>query len=206
MKNLLLFLSFVMSLGCQPNEIHKNIKDKPTQTEIFLMLSNKKNIQEDKISKAFYIAMGDIFSNLRPYKGKLQKEEITSIFAGLDYSRPWTRDASINIWNGLGLILPETSKNTLISVLETNSKGDTIIGGQYWDRIIWGIGAWNYYLFTGDKDFIEIAYRIIKKTIKIQEEEFDNDLNLFRGAAVYGDGVSAYDKKYADNWTEENSI
>ena len=37
------------------------------------------------------------------------------ILAGLHYDTPWTRDAAINAWNGGSLILPEVSRNTLLS-------------------------------------------------------------------------------------------
>lgn len=143
-------------------------------------------------SYSFRIAMGNIFSNIKYYKGGLLKTEKPCLFAGIDYARPWTRDAAINVWNGAGLIFPLISKNTLLAQLEeVNNK--PIITGQYWDKIIWSIGAWNYYLYTGDKKFLKIAFDATVNTLdRLVSDEFDSSLNLFRGAAVYGDGVAAY--------------
>lgn len=62
---------------------------------------------------------------------------------GAGYDTPWTRDAAINVWNGAGLIWLEVSRNTLLSVLERKA-GKLVIGGQYWDAIIWATDAWNY--------------------------------------------------------------
>lgn len=81
--------------------------------------------------------------------------------------------------------------------------GNPEIIGQYWDKIILTIGIWNYYLFTGDVDLLRTAYPAIVNTMaKAEREEFDAKRGLFRGAAVYGDGVSAYPEIYADSEIE----
>ena len=111
--------------------------------------------------------------------------------AGLHYNRPWTRDSAINLWNGSSLIIPTVARDTLTSVLD-NSKNNLRIGGQYW-AIIWVTGAWQHYLFTGDNQFLALAYKAgIHSIENLEATEFDPDDNLFRGPAVYGDGISAY--------------
>lgn len=94
--------------------------------------------------------------------------------------------------------MPEIAKNTLLSVLSKDSfHGETIVGGQYWDAIIWAIGAWSYYLYTGDRDFIEFASQVIFHSLAFFEEtEYDPVKGLFRGPACYGDGVAAYPDRY----------
>ena len=43
--------------------------------------------------------------------------------------------------------MPEVSRNTLLSVLMRDpDSGRVRVGGQYWDAIIWAIGAWTYFL------------------------------------------------------------
>lgn len=121
--------------------------------------------------------------------------------AGAGYEKTWTRDAAINVWNGAGLLYPAEGRNTLLSVLERKN-GRVVIGGpyeQYWDAIIWTLGAWAFYLFTGDRDFLELAFEATRNSLGYYEQtEFTTELNLFRGPAVYGDGVSAYPDAYAD--------
>lgn len=151
----------------------------------------------DDVNKAFRIAISDIVASIATHKDGLLKEPEEVIYAGLGYDKPWTRDAAINVWNCCGMLFPEVSKNTLLSVLTEDEYG-LRVGGEYWDAVIWVTGAWNYYLYTGDKDFLSLAYKVSVHTIKYFEDtEFDEKLNLFRGPACYGDGVAAYPDIYA---------
>ena len=119
------------------------------------------------------------------------------ILAGLDYDTPWTRDAAINAWNGASLMMPEVSRNTLLSVL-VRSEGKVRIGGQYWDAIVWTTGAWNHYLYTGDKQFLALALEATRNSLAYFEKtEFDAQDGLFRGPG-WSDGVAAYPDAYAD--------
>ncbi len=157
----------------------------------------------NKIDKAFRISIGDLAGNIIPHKAGILDNAKPVIMAGLEYDRPWTRDAAINVWNGAGLLFPEASLNTLLSVLK-NVEGEPMINGQYWDSVIWVIGAWWQYLYTGDKEFLYIAFKAIKNTLEFFESaEFDASKNLFYGPACYGDGVSAYPDIYAN---DENSF
>lgn len=159
------------------------------------------------IEKAFRIAIGDLCGNVIPYKDGLLDTPREVIIAGLDYCTPWTRDAAINVWNGASVLMPGVGKSTLLSVLEKRN-GRIYIGGQYWDSIIWAIGAWWHYLYSGDMEFLETAYQAITNTIDFFEfTEFNQELNLFRGPACYGDGIGAYPDIYtktngASNITE----
>lgn len=160
---------------------------------------------QNEFEKSYRIAIGDIVSNISMYKGGLLEEDTPCLLAGIDYGKPWTRDASINVWNGFGLISADVAKSTLLAQL-IMEKDELLITGQYWDSVIWIIGAWQYYLFTGDKEFLKLAYTAGKNTITLKEaEEFDTEIKLFRGPAVYGDGVSAYPKKYTEASDTKNS-
>ena len=151
----------------------------------------------DPIGSVFHFALGDLFSNIRYYKSGLLKTEQPVLCAGADYKDPWTRDTAINTWNGLGLLFPEIAKSTLLSCLHRTEPGPGITG-QYWDKIIWALGAWNYYLYTGDREFLSLAFEASRKTLReLERDEFDSRLGLFRGPAVYGDGVAAYPPLYA---------
>lgn len=173
--------------------------------------------ETDSLSWAFHIAMGDIYSNIRIRKTGNPKTDAPLLFAGLDYNGAWTRDISISAWNGAAMIFPDIIKNSLNEVLI----GDSIIGGQYWDNLIWTLGAWHYYLYSGDKPFLKKAYYAICRTLKNREQnEYESKYGLFRGAAVYGDGISAYDEEYThtgepngglwlsniDKWIEANPL
>lgn len=149
------------------------------------------------IDRTFRIALGDIVTNIALWKDGLLKKEEPCIMAGLDYERPWTRDAAINTWNGVGLLFPQVSRNTLLSTL-IEENGLVRIGGQYWDAIIWVLGAWSLYLYTADKEFLSLAFKATENSLKyFEEREFNPKTGLFRGGACYADGISAYPDIYA---------
>jgi hypothetical protein len=70
------------------------------------------------VNRAYRIALGDLMGNIQPFQDGLLEEPQPVMLAGLDYDTPWTRDAAINVWNGVGLIWPEVARHTLHSVLE----------------------------------------------------------------------------------------
>ena len=152
----------------------------------------------DVVRGVFHFALGDLFSNIRMYKSGVLEQDCPCLCAGADYGDPWTRDAAINTWNGAGLVFPEVAKYTLLSSLGASAEGPAILG-QYWDKIIWTLGAWHYYLYTGDRAFLKLAFDASRNTLgALERDEFDSVCGLFRGAAVYGDGVSAYPALYTN--------
>jgi glycogen debranching enzyme len=163
---------------------------------------------EDKIvQRALRIALGDLAGNIQYFKDGLLKREEPCLLAGLDYDKPWTRDAALNTWYGLGLVAPEVAKNTLLSVLQRNSNGDLQIGGEYWDAIIWAQGAWQYYLYTGDQSILEISWSAITNSLRhFEETEQDERDGLFRGGACFQDGIAAYPDYLAPKKTAYTGI
>lgn len=159
----------------------------------YLMTDNK------QIDQAYRLAVATLTANIYPFQSGLLEQEEPVIIAGLGYVKPWTRDASINVWNAAGLICPDVAKNTLTSVV-SKTDGENRIDGQYWDKIIWTIGAWWQYLYTGDKEFLAFSYGTVCKTLEyLEQTEFSKEWNLFRGPACYGDGVGAYPDIYAQH-------
>ena len=158
------------------------------------------------LDDAFRIAMGDIHGNIMMYRDGLLNDERPCLMAGLDYDTPWTRDAAINVWNAALLLPREVCRDTLLSVLE-RVDGKITIGGQYWDAIIWVVGAWEWYLVSGDMGFLEIAYEATRNSLDVLERtELDERTGLFRGPAVYGDGVAAYPDRYVPQPDQSSGI
>lgn len=152
----------------------------------------------EMLTKAYQIAIADCISNVKPFKGGVLNTQKPVIIAGADYDTPWTRDGSINVWNAFALMDREVSENTLLSLLKSSGR-DFLIDGQYWDAVIWSIGAYQYVLVSGDIGFLKIAQNAIETTLKKFElEEYDPADGLFRGGAVYADGIAAYPDQYAN--------
>ena len=154
---------------------------------------------DEALTRAYDIAVFDASSNVRKFKDGALKEPVRCIMAGANYGTPWTRDTAINVWNAFALLDREVAKNTLMSVLRPLDGGGYRIDGQYWDAIIWAIGAYQYILVSGDQDFVKVAQNAVENSLaKLEREEFDAKDGLFRGLAVYGDGVAAYPDVYGD--------
>ncbi|HET6739839.1 MAG TPA: hypothetical protein VFH76_12920 [Kribbella sp.] len=110
--------------------------------------------------------------------------------AGGGYSDPWTRDAAINSWHAASLLSPEVAKYTLRKVC---SDGLIAQDNQWWDQIIWIIGAWHHRLVTGDAEFGAEAFRIAAASLDIlRRERFDATTGLYRGPALMQDGIAGY--------------
>ena len=156
------------------------------------------------LSRAARVAYGDLIGNCCPFRDGLLTEPKTCVLAGLDYDTPWTRDTGINCFNAVSVIDPAIAYNTLLSVCETVD-GKNRIGGQYWDAVIWSLGAFRQWQVTADRDFLTFAADVIANTLAWKEaQEQDPADGLFRGAAVYQDGISAYDDAIAGSTTDNS--
>ena len=117
--------------------------------------------------------------------------------AGGDYDTPWTRDAAINTWNAGRFLAPAVARDTLLAVCTPDETGLPIIqpDNQKWDRVVWIIGAWQYWLATGDGEFLELARGIADRSLaQLRAERFDEGFGLYRGGSFFNDGIAGYPK------------
>lgn len=129
--------------------------------------------------------------------GLLNPEAPFMIRAGGSYDTPWTRDSAINTWAAGRLIVPQAARNTLLAVCINDQNGDPIIipDNQTWDRIVWSVGAWQYYLATGDQEFLSIARGIVARGLaQLHGERYNTETGLYIGGSFFNDGISGYPK------------
>ncbi len=154
-----------------------------------------------ELDQAFRIALGDIAGNIRLHRGELDAEAKPCLLAGLDYDKPWTRDAAFNTWYAGAALAPDVSRNTLLAVL-TRDENELRIGGEYWDAMVWAVGAWQLYLQTADRTFLATAFDVTRNSLRFFEKtERDPRDGLFRGGACFQDGVAGYPDRFADSIT-----
>ena len=110
--------------------------------------------------------------------------------AGGGYDTPWTRDSAINTWQAAAWLAPEVAKDTLLMVLDPDRER-VVWDTQWWDQIIWVVGARELALVTGDRAWAEQAYRIGVATLDRLDERCLVD-GLYRGPAVMADGITGY--------------
>lgn len=171
------------------------------------------------ISRAFRIAAGDIMSNVAPLAAmpslpvvplsakkweallaqvvkiagtrEVIPDHPTFLIAGLDYGM-YQCDAMMHSWDGAGFLQPEAVTGAMFATLVMEQDG-SLRNGDFITGLGWTIGAWNHYLVTGNRPFLKVALAATLKGIEHYERfEFNEELNLFRGPAIFGDGISTY--------------
>lgn len=117
--------------------------------------------------------------------------------AGGEYDTPWTRDAAVNTWNAGRYLSPDVARDTLFAVCTSDENGLPVIqpDSQKWDRVIWIIGAWQYWLSSGDDEFLSVARGIaVRSMAQLKREWYDENTGLFRGGSFFNDGIAGYPK------------
>lgn len=102
----------------------------------------------------------------------------------------WTRDAVYSIYFAFSWIHKDISKNTLLKQTLSNPKEalqDTGTGGSWpisTDRVVWAMAAWEYYLSTGNIDWLAQVYDGLAYTAKKDMHvAFDKNVGLYKGEA-----------------------
>lgn len=115
--------------------------------------------------------------------------------AGRGYDQPWTRDASINSWNAASLLEPNVARDTLWSVTRLDADGKPIVqrDNQWWDKVVWIVGAWSHYRVTGDQAFLQTAYGVSERLLReMRREHYEEKVGLFEGPSFFNDGIAGY--------------
>ncbi len=112
---------------------------------------------------------------------------------GKEWAGVWTRDISYSIILSMAYLQPRVAKYSLLRKVDKNGKiiQDTGTGGAWpasSDRIIWAVAAWELYKVTGEREWLQQAYAIIKKTIEADYEVvYDKKTGLVRGESSFLD-------------------
>ncbi len=90
---------------------------------------------------------------------------------GKEWSGVWTRDISYSIILSMAHLQPKVAINSLMRKVNGNKRiiQDTGTGGAWpnsTDRMIWATAAWEVYKATGDRQWLEQAYTIIRNSIE----------------------------------------
>ncbi|MDE6526727.1 MAG: hypothetical protein K2L75_05675, partial [Muribaculaceae bacterium] len=104
----------------------------------------------------------------------------------------WTRDVSYSILLSMAYLQPEASK---ISLMKKVTPRGTIVqdtgSGGAWpissDREIWALAAYELYKVTGDREWLEYIYPIIKKSLDDDALTVATDHGLVKGETSFID-------------------
>lgn len=119
-------------------------------------------------------------------------EPDTTLRTGKEWSGVWTRDVSYSILLSMAQMQPLASKVSLMK--KVNPRGviiqDTGSGGAWpisSDREIWTLAAYEVYKVTGDREWLEYIYPVIKRSLADDELTVVADDGLIKGETSFID-------------------
>ncbi len=111
---------------------------------------------------------------------------------GKEWAGVWTRDISYSIILSMAYLQSKVAMNSLMrKVKHGRIIQDTGTGGAWpvsTDRMIWAAAAWEVYKATGNKEWLEQAYSIIKKSIEDDLQNiYDPETGMVKGESSFED-------------------
>lgn len=112
---------------------------------------------------------------------------------GKEWAGVWTRDISYSIILSMAHLQPEVAKKSLLRKVNKKKRiiQDTGTGGAYpasTDRMIWAVAAYEVYKATGDKDWLQLVYTIVKNSIEDDMHNvYDAETGLVKGESSFLD-------------------
>ena len=120
-------------------------------------------------------------------------EKDSTFRTGEKWGGVWTRDISYSIIHSMAYMQPRVAMNSLLRKVNKKKRiiQDTGTGGAYpcsTDRIIWAVAAWELYKVTGDKEWLQQAFSIIKNSIDDDLQNiYDVKTGLVKGESSFLD-------------------
>lgn len=112
---------------------------------------------------------------------------------GKEWAGVWTRDISYSIILAMAQLQPEVARYSLLRKVSKKKKiiQDTGTGGAWpvsTDRMVWAIAAWELYKVTGDRDWLQESYTIIKNSLEDDLATiYDKTTGLVKGESSFLD-------------------
>ena len=137
-------------------------------------------------------AISDAIYNLSIEEMLRAIEPDSTFRTGKEWAGVWTRDISYSIILSMAYLQPRVAKFSLMKKVKNGRIiQDTGTGGAYpvsSDRMIWAVAAWELYKATGDKDWLQQSYEIIKNSIEDDAHNvYDKVTGMVRGESSFLD-------------------
>ena len=119
-------------------------------------------------------------------------EPDTTLRTGKAWGGVWTRDVSYSIILSMAYMQPLASQVSLMQKVNANGRiiQDTGSGGAWpvsSDRMIWAVAAYEIYKVTGDRQWLEYIYTVIKNSLFDDLEVIADDNGLVHGETSFID-------------------
>jgi alpha-L-rhamnosidase-like protein len=138
-------------------------------------------------------SISDAIYNLSLEEMEKAVEKDSTFRTGKEWGGVWTRDISYSIILSMAYLQPKVAMNSLLRKVNKKKRiiQDTGTGGAYpcsTDRIIWAVAAWELYKVTGDRDWLQQAYIIIKNSVDDDLQNiYDQQTGLVKGESSFLD-------------------
>jgi hypothetical protein len=137
-------------------------ENKEKEWKLSLDVSQKPSYQSDQpiVDALFNLSLEEALKNI---------EADSTFRTGAKWGGVWTRDISYSIFLAFAYHQPDIAKISLLKKVKRKRIVQDTGSGGAWpvssDRTTWSLAAWEIYKATGDKDWLQSAYEIIKNTL-----------------------------------------
>jgi hypothetical protein len=120
-------------------------------------------------------------------------EKDSTFRTGKEWGGVWTRDVSYSTILSMACLQPRVAMISLLRKVNKKKRiiQDTGTGGAYpcsTDRGIWAIAAWELYKVTGDKNWLQQTFEIIRNSIEDDLQNiYDEQTGLVKGESSFLD-------------------
>ncbi|MCW3807268.1 hypothetical protein [Plebeiibacterium marinum] len=200
--------------------LNEDVKLKDEDGDHIYELSVKINTHDpDKYVKPFWKLSEDISQypqlktnnpliqslyNMALEETRLLSEDDGTFRTGAKWAGVWTRDVSYAIVLGMGIADTQRARTSLLKKVKRNRIVQDTGSGGAWpvssDRTTWSLAAWELYLITGDQQWLEFSYQVIRNTIEDDRKVvYNNKSGLYRGESSFLDWRTQTYPRWMDN-------
>jgi len=175
--------------GIYENEMIFNVYDPSAHTSSEWKLNNDISGYPEFTSES---ALLNAMYNMSLDEMIMLQEPDGTFRTGKEWAGVWTRDISYATVLAFAYIDPERCKVSLMRKVANNRIiQDTGTGGAWpvsSDRVVWALAAWEIYKYTGDREWLEQAYWIMKNSVEDDRKTIiDPWTGLVRGESSFLD-------------------
>lgn len=147
-------------------------------------VSNKPSYRSDQpiVDALFTLATEEALKNIEPD---------STLRTGKEWSGVWTRDISYSIYLAFAYHEPEIAKISLLKKVNRDRIIQDTGSGGAWpvssDRTVWAIAAWEVYKVTGDRQWLQNSFEIIRNTLEDDYRTLRTENGLYKGESSFLD-------------------
>lgn len=167
-------------------------------------ISNYPSLKSDQI-------LVDALYNMSLDETVMLIEEDSTFRTGAKWAGVWTRDISYSVLLSYAFIAPDIAMKSLMQKVNRDRIIQDTGSGGAWpvssDRVVWSLAAWEIYKVTGDKEWLQKVYTIIRNSLEDDlAVVYDEKTGLFKGESSFLDWREQSYPGWMDNTDISQSI